>query len=216
MARAKQPVSVGGVEFDALIESEESYEADAPEYPTEEGFNVSDNIVLKPEALSMTLFITDTPVTWRNRHGSGPGRTEEVVKSLLELYFKKQPVEVITSDKVYSNMAILSLSIKKSTEVGYAREVPISFKKIIVTSSKTVTIPDSYGRSGSTGASAGSANTRSGSTSGSGSGGSSGGGSSASKSSKTSSGGSGGGSKSSGSGKSGSILYTAASGLGLL
>ncbi len=48
MARAKQPVSVDDIEFDALIDSEEGYEADVPEYPTEKGFSVSDTIVLKP------------------------------------------------------------------------------------------------------------------------------------------------------------------------
>ena len=49
MARAKQPVSVDDIEFDALIDSEEGYEADVPEYPTERGFSVSDTIVLKAE-----------------------------------------------------------------------------------------------------------------------------------------------------------------------
>ena len=49
MARAKQPVSVDDIEFDALIDSEEGYEADVPEYPTEKGFSVSDTIVLKAE-----------------------------------------------------------------------------------------------------------------------------------------------------------------------
>ena len=49
MARAKQPVCVDDIEFDALIDSEEGYEADVPEYPTEKGFSVSDTIVLKAE-----------------------------------------------------------------------------------------------------------------------------------------------------------------------
>ena len=67
MARAKQPVSVDDIEFDALIDSEEGYEADVPEYPTEKGFSVSDTIVLKADTLNMTLYVTDTPVTWRKR-----------------------------------------------------------------------------------------------------------------------------------------------------
>ena len=71
MARAKQPVSVDDIEFDALIDSEEGYEADVPEYPTEKGFSVSDTIVLKADTLNMTLYVTDTPVTWRERTGSG-------------------------------------------------------------------------------------------------------------------------------------------------
>lgn len=203
MARAKQPVSVGGIEFDALIDSEEGYESQVPEYPTEKGFSVSDTVVLKPETLSMTLYVTDTPVTWRNRHGSGVGRTEGIVKKLKDLFFTKQPVEIVTTDTVYTDMAITGLTIKKSLEVGYAREIPISFKKIVVTETATVTIPDSYGKSGTTGASAGTASTTaaqsgtgSGSESGSGSGSGSGGGS-------------GGGSK-------GSILYNAATSFGLL
>lgn len=208
MARAKQPVSIGGVEFDALIESEEGYEAEVPEYPTEKGFSVSDTIVLKPETLTMTLFVTDTPVTWAARHKPAIGRTEEVVNKLMDLYFKKQVVEVVTTDKVYSNMAFTSLNIKKSVEIGYAREIPVTLKKIVVTETKTVTIPDSYGKSGKTQASAGTASTSSGSGGGGGSG--SGGGSSGGSSSGGSS------SSSSGSGKSGSILYNVASGFGLI
>lgn len=198
MARAKQPVSISGIEFDALIDSDEGYSAQVPEYPTEEGFSVSDTIVLQSDTLNMTLFVTDTPVTWRGRHGSGPGRSEAVVKQLKSLYFSKRLVEVVTSEQVYVNMAIIGLNVKKSSDVGYAREIPISFKKVIVTSTQTTTIPDSYGKSGETGASGGTANTTSASGGGSGSGNGSGSGSG------------------DGDGKSGSILYQAASGFGLI
>lgn len=206
MGKAKQPVSINGVEFDALIDSDEGYEAQVPEYPTEKGFSVSDNITLKPETLNMTLFVTDTPVTWKNRHGGGPGYTEGIVAQVKALYFAKQPVTVTTSESVYENMAITNLNIKKSTEVGYAREIPIVLKKIVVTESATVTIPDSYGKSGTTGASAGTASTTAASQ-GSGGGGSSGG------SAGSSSGGSSNGSNKQGGG---SILYNTASSFGLL
>lgn len=212
MARAKQPVSIDGIEFDALIDQSVDYSAEVPEYPTEKGFSVSDTIVLKPETISMTLFVTDTPVTWKQRFGSGSGRVQNVVKRLEELYFSKKVISIVTSDAVYDNMAITSISIVKNTSSGYAREIPISFKKIVVTESSTVTIPDSYGKSGASGASAGSASTSTVSSGGGSSGsssGSSGSGSSSSGSSGGSSGGSGGGSK-------GSILYQAASGFGLI
>lgn len=206
MGKAKQPVSINGVEFDALIDSDEGYEAQVPEYPTEKGFSVSDNITLKPETLNMTLFVTDTPVTWKNRHGGGPGYTEGVVAQVKALYFAKQPVTVTTSESVYENMAITNLNIKKSTEVGYAREIPIVLKKIVVTESATVTIPDSYGKSGTTGASAGTASTTAASQ-GSGGVGSSGG---------SAGGSSGRGSNGSNKQGGGSILYNAASSFGLL
>ena len=199
MARAKQPVSINGIEFDALIDQSISYEADAPEYPTEKGFSVSDTVILKPEVISMTLFLTDTPVTWRNRFGSGAGRVENVIKRLEKLYFAKKVFTVVTTDAVYDNMVLTSMSISKSSDVGYAREIPISLKKIIVTESKTVTIPSSYGKSGTSGASSGSANT-----------------SSSSKSGSSNSSGSNSNSSNSGSQKGGSILYNAASSFGLI
>lgn len=197
MARAKQPVSIDGIEFDVLLDQSMDYEADVPEYPTEKGFSVSDNISLKPETLSMTLYVSDTPVTWKSRFGSGKGRVEKVVKQLQDLYFAKKVVTVVTSDAVFDSMAITSISISKSADVGYAREIPISLKKIIVTESSTTSIPDSYGKSGTTGASAGTANTTAGNSGNNGNSGS-------------------GKNSNSDSGKNGSILYNAANSLGII
>lgn len=196
MPRATQPVSINGIEFDALISQEQTLTATAPEYTVEDGFPVSDNIALDAEPLNMVLYLTNTPVTWYNRHGSSPSRVAQVEKQLKELYFAKEPVTVVTSDDVFTDMAIISVGFKKSRETGFDREIPISFKKVRVTKARTATIPESYGRGGATGASAGTANTSAGS-----SGGGTGGGS--------------GGSNQNGNRK-GSILYGAASSMGLL
>ena len=201
MAKAMQPVSVNGIEFDALIDETRTLEAAVPEYAVEKGYMVSDSIILSPEKLAMTLFVTNTPVTWRTRHGNNPNRVAEVVKKLEELYFAKEPVKIVTSDAVYTNMAIESLTISKTFEVGYAREIPIAFKKIEVTKIATTTIPDSYGKSGASGAPGGSANTSTGGDD-SGSGGSGNGGSN--------------GSGNSGGDDDGSILWNIANSAGLI
>lgn len=191
MSKARQPVSVAGIEFDALISESRTYEATVPEYAVESGVSVSDDIILGSEKLDMTLYLTDTPVTWRSHAASG--RVESVIQQLEELYYSKSPVTVVTSEKTFTSMAITSISISKSFETGYAREIPISFQKIRVTSAKTATIPDSYGRSGKTQAAAGTANTTAGS-----------------------SGSSGSSSSSSGDGSKSSILYGAAKGFSLI
>lgn len=201
MARAKRPVTIAGIEFDALISEEHGYEATVPEYAVESGFSVSDAIIHGAETLNMVLYVTDTPVTWRS-HG-GRGRVEQVTKRLEELYYAAEPVTIVTSDATYTSMAIENLTISKSAEVGYAREIPISFRKIRITTARTTTIPASYGKSGATAASAGTANTSSGSSGRSGSGGSGGSGSGS---------GSGNGS---GNSKS-SVLYGAAKSIGLI
>ena len=158
--RATQPVSINGIEADALIESSQDLESAIPEYPVEKGYSVSDAILLHPEVLNMTLFISDTPVSWSKTHGVSVGRAEQVCNQLKELYYKGDMVTVVTYEATYDNMGIEAITIQKSVEIGYAREVSIKLKKVRITTSKTTTIPDSYGKSGQTQAAAGSTNTK--------------------------------------------------------
>lgn len=194
MAKAKRPVSINGLEFDALISEDRTLAATVPEYSVENGYAVSDAIILSPEKLSMVLFVTNTPVTWKGRHGTSTTRVQNVIKKLEQMYFNREPVTIITTDKTYTNMAIEEMGFSKNVETGPSREIPIAFKKITVTSARTTSIPAKYGKSGASGASAGSASTSTAKSSGSGS-------TSSSKS---------------GSGTKSSILYSVASSIGLI
>lgn len=159
MAKAKIPVAVDGIEFDALLEQTNDYAADIPDYPVEDGFNVQDTIILQPHILSLTLFLSNTPVTWKTRFESqGENRVDSVLEKLHASYEKRQLVTVVTTDKTYNNMGIESYSVKKSTEIGYAREITMRLKEVKKTATEKTSIPDSYGKSGTTGAMAGDAN----------------------------------------------------------
>jgi len=215
----KQPVSIEGIEFDARLNEEYSMEAESPEYVVESGYTISDSIILKAENLNLTLFVSDMPVTFRDRFGSGNGRVEKVVQELKDLYHAKKLVSVTTPDGQYDNMAIQSLTISRTNEYGYAKEIPIALKHVRITETQTTTIPASYGKSGTTKKAAGTAGTKKASSSkgksskskSSGKGSAGGSGSSAS-----SGGGSSSGSKSSSNSKGSSVLYNLASGVGLI
>ena len=83
----------------------------------------------------------------------------KVIKQLENLYFAGEPVTFISGNKVYTNMAIKSISIPETEEMKTAVEVQITLKQVEVTRAKTTTIPSSYGLSGTTGESGGSAST---------------------------------------------------------
>lgn len=178
-----QPVSIAGIEFDALIDSEESYEAEVPEYPTDSGFSVSDNVAVGALKLSMTLYLTATPITWRSSHGTGEDRLLSIPDKLVKLYEEREPITVYTQDKTYVNMVIKTISIKRDEETGAAREIPVELQQIYVTSSEKVDIPADLPHAGTTKSDSGTASTgtasitstsgSSGSSSGSGSSGSS-------------------------------------------
>lgn len=159
MARAKLPVSINGIEFDALIDDSRTLANQVPSYPVEDGFSISDTIIHSPETLSMTLFLTDSAVDYRSRGHGGAGWTNSVIKQLENLYFSRETVKIVTSEATYSDMAIVDIGISISDGNGFAKQIAINFQKIETVSSRTVSIPDSYGKSGTTGANAGTAST---------------------------------------------------------
>ena len=209
MARKKlKPVTVAGIEFDALIDEQKTMSATIPAYPIENGFPVSDTIILEPISLQMTLFVSNTPVTWLQRHGSAVDRVNKICEALENMWLEKKLVKVVTTDTIYKDMGITSISIKKSYELGYAREVQLQMQKVQTTKRKTVKIPKKILKSGTTKASAGKASTSKSSSKSSSS--------SSSKSSKNSSKKSSKSSSKSDAKKKKSILYGAAESAGLV
>lgn len=216
--RGLKPVSIAGIEFDALIEETKTLSATVPVYPVENGFPVSDTIILDPLRIQMTLYVTNTPVTWLYRHGTSNSRVNNICNRIENLWLSKQLVKIVTTDTVYKNMGITSISIKHSKEIGYAREISITAQKVRVTSRKTASIPSYILKAGETMANAGTASTSTTSSSAGTASGSTGGSSGSSSSSGGGSGGSGssGGSGGSSAKKNQSILYGVASGLGFI
>lgn len=160
MARRNlKPVSVAGIEFDALIEETKTMESTIPVYPVEDGFPVSDTIVLDPIKVAMTLYVSNTPVTWLYRHGTSASRVQYICEQIENLWLSRSLVKIVTTDAIYTNMGLTSISIKKSREIGYAREISLTAQKVRVTSRKTTDIPDYILKSGESGASAGTAST---------------------------------------------------------
>lgn len=205
-----KPVTVAGIEFDALMDETKTLSATIPSYPVENGFPVSDTIILDPISIQMTLYVTNTPVTWLYRHGSSKDRINKICERIENLWFSKELVKVVTTEAIYTNMGITSITIKKSAEIGYAREITMQMQKVQITKIKTVKIPNYILKAGKTKANAGTASTSTSSKK------KSSGTSSKVSSSSSSNGSSSRSSSSNAAKKSQSILYGAASGLGLI
>ena len=152
-----QPVNIGGIACDALIHHELGMETDIPDYPVEEGFSVQDTMILKPKTLTLTVIVSNTPITFRS--GASPTRVQQVAARFQELYTRRELITVTSSKGVFKNMGITSLSLPYDVSTKTSLEIPITLKEVLTTSSKTVTIPSEYGRGGDTGTTAGTAST---------------------------------------------------------
>lgn len=152
-----QPVNIGGIACDALIHHELGMETDIPDYPVEEGFSVQDTMILKPKTLTLTVIVSNTPITFRS--GASPTRVQQVAARFQELYTRRELITVTSSKGVFKNMGITSLSLPYDVSTKTSLEIPITLKEVLTTSSKAVTIPSEYGRGGDTGTTAGTAST---------------------------------------------------------
>lgn len=154
-----QPVNIGGIECDALIHHELQLENQIPDYPVEEGFSVQDTIIQNPKTLTLTVVVTNTPITFRE-HAS-PNRVQEIAERFQELYKSRQLITVTSSKGVFQNMGITSISLPYDVSTKTSLEIPITLKEVLTTTAKTVAIPSEYGRGGDTGTTAGTASTSS-------------------------------------------------------
>ena len=150
-----QPVNIGGIECDALIHHELQLENQIPDYPVEEGFSVQDTIIQNPKTLTLTVVVTNTPITFRE-HAS-PNRVQEIAERFQELYKSRQLITVTSSKGVFQNMGITSISLPY--DVSTKTSLEITLKEVLTTTAKTVAIPSEYGRGGDTGTTAGTAST---------------------------------------------------------
>lgn len=157
MIKTTIPSSLGGIEFDCTVSRTKTLEAETPEYPVENGFDVSDGIFYSPIQLEVVATISETPVTWKNRH-YGQNRIKKVCDQLEELFFSRKLVTFVTPQKVYTNMAIVSLSIPE--EYANSVDVTLSLKKISVTSASTVKVSGTYDQSGDSKADYGTTDTK--------------------------------------------------------
>lgn len=164
MKKPKNPVSVGDVMFDVLMNESIERSAEVPQYPVEDGYKVSDSILISPLTISITALISNMPVTWKNRFKGQSHRTKTEVNKLVKLYEKRTLVSYQNRQKRYKNMAITSLSVPRTEEMSECVEISLTLQEVKVTKPKIVDIEESYMRSGTTGTYAGTAATTSSST----------------------------------------------------
>lgn len=162
---ATKPASLGSLEFDAIVSRSESMECDVPEYATEAGYSVSDNICLKALTLDVEAVISNTPVTWSDEHSPSQSRVETMCDEFRKLWKAKKVLTFTAGSDVYDNMCIESLTLPRKAENGTSIYISLGLKQVTITSTDTAAISINYARGGKSGKNTGSGQSKTSSTS---------------------------------------------------
>lgn len=132
----------GAVELDASLNEGHSSTADVTQFPVEEGADITDHVRIKPETLSITGVVTNTPLIFLASLRESPTRAEEAYGKLRDILRAREPVSVITSLRQYENMVLTSMKTSRDASTGSVVNVQLDFQEIIVASSESVAAPE--------------------------------------------------------------------------
>lgn len=132
-ASSMQPMTLGGVVFDATIERTRSMTADVPAYPVEKGFKVSDAVLKNPMEIQLKAVISAMPLTHRRTTGIGVGNVQSRIAAIMQLFYNGNPISLITDSGIYTNLVISALTVPETTEMRNAVEISITLKQVQIT-----------------------------------------------------------------------------------
>ena len=139
---------IGNLRLDCILNESYRLENRLTTYPIEDGATINDHVIEEPDQLSITGFVTDSPVnpwgiidnvvTTVTSLGKESRRTTAF--ELLEEFMKgtlnesnvrvKTPLTVVTGLKTYENMIVVSLSVPRDARTGDTLRFDAIFKKV--------------------------------------------------------------------------------------
>lgn len=138
-SRSLRKNKLGAIELDLTIDEMHQRNAEVSDFPVESGGQIQDHISNGPRKLTITGFITDTPLGALFSY-SFANRVQDAFDSLEELYDSRTPFDVVSGLKSYKNMCFESLDMPRKREG--ALQFTATLKQLTIVSSENVAIPE--------------------------------------------------------------------------
>ncbi len=157
MVEIGNPIPVLGViQFDCSVSEVHSGEAEITDHPVEAavgaGSVISDHIRVMPEAIEINGLVTNTPLVFlASLTAPSPvfpfvptpllDRVDEAYKTLQKLKNAGSLLDIVTSLRTYSSMAISSLVINRNAQTGNVLDCTVGLREVITATSLALESP---------------------------------------------------------------------------
>lgn len=148
---APTKVKVGVVQLDASISETHNDEVEITEHPVELGSDIVDHIRKRPITLELNGLVTNTPVVFlASLFGGSPvegdflpssDRVNRAYDELRKIQEDGEVVDVVTSLREYSDMAISSISISRDATTGQVLNATLSLREVKFAKALAVDLP---------------------------------------------------------------------------
>jgi hypothetical protein len=132
---------IGLVDVDAFIRESHRMTAEVTEYPVEEGDEISDHVIQKPNELDVDGIIGTNNLFIPVPLPSDFTRAYDGYQDLLAAKEAGEPISVVTGLTVYDQMIIVDFTIDRDKDNGRSLEFKMSLKHVKIVQSQTTTMP---------------------------------------------------------------------------
>jgi hypothetical protein len=140
---------ISDMKIDAFLTETYQFQNDVTDVPVEEGVNVTDHVVGKPDVIQVSAFIGQAEFTAYNGDTkdldspSGTDKKQRIMnayKELLRLKREMEPITVTLGLDTFKNMIITSFNIDRDAETGADLAFDMTFNEIKIVKSQSVSI----------------------------------------------------------------------------
>jgi hypothetical protein len=146
---------IGYFDLDATLSENHTLTNEVTEFPVEQGFNISDHVIRKPEKLTIEGFVTNTPVS-EGVAPLGVDRVLDCLNALLDMAgfsqaqyvntqqeFLKvaQTLTIITGLRTYFDMVITSVVMPRTKDLSkYSMKFTVDLQRMVIVSTQNIII----------------------------------------------------------------------------
>jgi len=129
--------NIGGFIADVTIREDHEDELVVTENPVEQGADVTDNSFKAPARLTVDIGYSNSSA----QSDGDPNYVQEQYANFLALQASRQPFDVITGKRMYSNMLITMLHTVTDKDTENALFLTVRMREIILVDTQTVSVP---------------------------------------------------------------------------
>lgn len=135
-------VKIAEIEVDVSIAESHETDCDITENPVESGANITDHVQVKPAKLTIEGLISDTPIKFFQgiRSLFDDNRSRKTYEELVAIQQEREPIDIVTGLKKYSNMILKTLTVPRNADTGKALRFNAMFQEIIIVESTEISV----------------------------------------------------------------------------
>jgi hypothetical protein len=138
----KKQLQIAQIEVDVSVSETHETDCDVTENPVESGANITDHVQVKPARLTVEGLVSDTPIKFLQgvRDLFDDNRSRKTYEELLAIQTAREPIDVITGLKQYSNMILKTLTVPRNSDTGRSLRFTAQFQEVRIVDSASISI----------------------------------------------------------------------------